>query len=72
MNDENKVGGRMESGSSGNTGLLARIRTRTEREQAPSSSATAAPYSAAALGQTPYVAMGNGVVIVQRKCNWNC
>lgn len=75
MQDENNMDKRVDSdcGSSGRSGLLARIRNRTEREHGPSSSVSGSPYSAAALGQAPYVAMGNGVIIVQRKCNdWNC
>jgi hypothetical protein len=63
-----------ERGSSVRSGLLARIRNRTEREQEGTSySASDSPYSAAALGQVPYVAMGNGVIVVERRCsNWNC
>jgi hypothetical protein len=61
-------------GPSGSSGLLARIRNRTESEQSASSSASDLTLSAAGLGQAPYVAMGSGVVVVQRKCNngWNC
>jgi hypothetical protein len=53
---------------------LAKIRNRTESEQSASSSANDLTRSAAALGQAPYVAMGSGVIVVQRKChnNWNC
>ncbi len=54
----------------GKDGLLARARNRTEQEH--SSSLSAPPYAAAALGHAPYVAMGNGVIVVQSKCNWNC
>jgi hypothetical protein len=73
MRDDINADGRVEGGLSGRSGLLARIRNRTEREQGTSSSGSDSPYSAAALGQAPYVAMGNGVIIVQRKCNdWNC
>ena len=60
------------SGSSGRSGLLARIRNRTESEQRASSSAGDLTRSAAGLGQASYVAMGNGVIVVQRQCNWNC
>ena len=62
---------RTERVSSGRPGLLARVRNRTEREQGVPSGSS---YSAAALGQAPYVAMGNGVIVVQRKCSndWNC
>ena len=70
MNHRTKSG----SGSSGRSGLLAKIRNRTESEQSASSSANDLTRSAAALGQAPYVAMGSGVIVVQRKChnNWNC
>jgi len=65
---------RTERVSSGRPGLLARVRNRTEREQGGPSSGGGSSYSAAALGQAPYVAMGNGVIVVQRKCSndWNC
>jgi hypothetical protein len=71
MREDNNAGKRTESVSSG---LLARIRNRTEREQGISASVGDSPYSAAALGQAPYVAMGNGVIVVQRRCSndWNC
>jgi hypothetical protein len=75
MQNESNIDKRTDrgSGSSEGSGLLAKIRNRTEREQNTSSSVTGSPYSAAALGQAPYVAMGNGVIIVQRKCHdWNC
>ncbi len=74
MRDDNNADERLESGSSGRSGLLARIRNRTEREQGTSSSGGDSPYSAAGLGQAPYVAMGNGVIVVQRRCgnDWNC
>jgi hypothetical protein len=61
--------------SNGKHSLLKRIRNRTEAEQSTSpASMLPPPYRAAALGQAPYVAVGNGVIIVQRKChnNWNC
>ena len=62
------------SGLSGRSGLLARIRNRTESEQSASSSANDLTRSAAGLGQAPYVAMGSGVIVVQRRCHnsWNC
>lgn len=73
MQDENNTDRRMGSESSGRSGLLAKVRTRTEGESAPSAAASGSAYSAAALGQAPYVAMDNGVIIVQRKCApWNC
>lgn len=63
-----------DSGSSGRgSGLLRKVRNRTESEQGPSPAVGGSPYSAAALDQAPYVAMGNGAIIVQRKCSpWNC
>ncbi len=73
MQDENNVQKRMGRGSSGRSDLLAKIRNRTESEQDLSSSVGGSPYFTAALGQAPYVAMGNGVIVVQRRCtNWNC
>jgi hypothetical protein len=59
---------------SSSSGLLARIRNRTEDEQSDSSSASELTLSAAGLGQAPYVAMGSGVIVVQRNCHhgWNC
>ena len=63
-----------DGGPSGRSGLLARVRNRTESEQDASSSATDPTLSAAGLGQAPYVAMGSGIVVVQRNCHhgWNC
>jgi hypothetical protein len=60
--------------SSGRSGLLARIRNRTENEQSASSPASDPTLSAAGLGQAPYVAMGGGVIVAQVRCNtgWNC
>jgi hypothetical protein len=53
--------------------VLARARIRTEQEQGNPASESTTPYVSAALGQTPYVAVGNGAVVVQRRCsNWNC
>jgi hypothetical protein len=73
MQDENNTDNRVGNESSSRSGLLAKIRDRTERELGPSASVSGSAYSAAALGQAPYVAMGNGVIIVQRKCApWNC
>jgi len=65
---------RTQRGSPVRSGLLARIRNRTEKEQEFRSSAGGSPHSAAALGQAPYVSMGNGVIVVQRRCSndWNC
>lgn len=64
----------MDSVPSDRSGLLARIRNRTESEQSVSSSANESTLSAAGLGQAPYVAMGSGVIVVQRRCSsgWNC
>jgi len=61
-------------GPSGRSGLLARVRNRTESEHDASSSATDLTLSAAGLGQAPYVAVGSGIVVVQRNCHhgWNC
>lgn len=63
-----------DGGSSGRSGLLARIRNRTESEQGAPSPVGDPTRSAAGLGQEPYVAMGSGVIVVQTKCHsgWNC
>jgi hypothetical protein len=54
-------------------GLLAKARARTERELDLLLSTDTKHYAAAALGQSPYIAMGNGVIVVQRKCGaWSC
>lgn len=53
--------------------LLARARARTEHELSLSLSTDTLHYTAAALGQTPYVALPNGgVIVVQRKGGWGC
>ena len=73
MQHENHIDDRMAGGSFSRSGLLARVRARTEQEQGHPASASPPPYVAAALGQTPYVALGNGAIVVQRRCsNWNC
>lgn len=73
MQDENNLRNGLGDESSDRSGLLARVRARTERELDPSASVGSSAYSAAALGQAPYVALGNGVIIVQRRCSpWNC
>ena len=74
MQHENHSDDRMGSGSFGISGLLARARTRTEQEQRYPVSESTSPYVSAALGQTPYVAVGNGAIVVQRRgcTNWNC
>jgi hypothetical protein len=54
-------------------GLLVRARTRAKREHNLSLSADTPHYAAAARGQSPYIAVGNGVIVVQRKCDaWSC
>jgi hypothetical protein len=74
LQHENHIDDRMAGGSFGLSGLLARARTRTEKEQRYPASESTAPYVSAALGQTPYVAVGNGAIVVQRRgcSNWNC
>jgi hypothetical protein len=53
--------------------LLAMARARTKHEQSLSLSTDTPHYAAAALAQTPYVALPNGsVIIVQRKGGWGC
>jgi hypothetical protein len=54
-------------------GLLAKARTRAKQEYSLSLSADTPHYAAAALGQSPYIAVGNGFIVVQRKCDtWSC
>jgi hypothetical protein len=73
LQHENHIDDRMAGGSFGISGLLARARTRTEQEQGYPASESTPPYVSAALGQTPYVAVGNGAIVVQRRCtHWNC
>jgi hypothetical protein len=73
LQHENHIDDRMAGGSFGISGLLAKARTRTEQEQGYPASESTPPYVSAALGQTPYVAVGNGAIVVQRRCtNWNC
>jgi hypothetical protein len=73
LQHENHIDDRMAGGPFGISGLLARARIRTEQEQGNPASESTTPYVSAALGQTPYVAVGNGAVVVQRRCsNWNC
>ena len=74
LQHENHVENRMAGGSFGISGLLARARHRSEQEQGYPASESTSPYVSAALGQTPYVAVGNGAIVVQRRgCgNWNC
>ena len=74
LQHENHIDDRMAGGSFGISGLLARARARTEQEQGYPASGSNTPYVSAALGQTPYVAVGNGAIVVQRRgcTNWNC
>jgi hypothetical protein len=70
LHHENHIEDRMENGR---PGLLARVRARTEQELGGPDSGSTTPYVSAALGQTPYLAVGNGAIVVQRRCsNWNC
>ena len=64
----------MASGPFSMSGLLAKARARTEQELGYSAPEGTTPYASAALGQTPYVAVGNVAIVVQRRgCgNWNC
>ncbi len=74
LHHQDHIDDRMAGGSFGLSELLARARARTEREQDGPASASTPSYVAAALGQTPYVAVGNGAIVVQRRgcTNWNC
>jgi hypothetical protein len=74
LQHENHSEDRRAGGPLGIAGLLARARARTEREQDGPASASTPSYAAAALGQTPYVAVGGGAIVVQRRSctNWNC
>lgn len=59
--------------SSNQERLLAKARARTDHEHSLSLSTNTSHYAAAALGQTPYVALPNcGVIVVQRKGGWGC
>lgn len=53
-------------------GLLDRARKRTDREKRLSDPVHAAHYTAASLGQSPYVALPNVGIIVLRKSGWGC
>ena len=72
MQHKNDNRDRVDSGTFGMAGLLARARTEQELGYTAPESTT--PYVSAALGQTPYVAVGNGAIVVQRRgcTNWNC
>ena len=74
MQHEDHIEERMSGGSSGISGLLARARARTEQELGYAAPESTTPYVSAALGQTPYVAVGGGAIVVQRRSctNWNC
>ena len=74
LQHENHIDDRMAGGSFGISGLLARARARTEQELGYAAPESTTPYVSAALGQTPYVAVGNGAIVVQRRgcSNWNC
>lgn len=73
MKDHDNTSEWMANEPFGKPTLMAKIRKRTEEEQSFSAANVLPSYSAAALGQAPYVAIGNGAIIVQRRCpNWNC
>ena len=74
MQHKNDNRDRVDSGTFGMAGLLARARARTEQELGYTAPESTTPYVSAALGQTPYVAVGNGAIVVQRRgcTNWNC
>ena len=76
MQDENNTDVRESTDGASprrSAGLLAKARNRTESELGSSPYVSGSPYSAAALGQAPYVAVGSGVIIVQRRCQpWSC
>jgi hypothetical protein len=64
---------RAGGGPSGDRGLLARVRARTEQEHEISRSTLTPHYAAASIGQPPYVALPDcGAIVVQRKCGWGC
>lgn len=53
--------------------LVLRARLRTSEELNSLSSGNSASYAAAIAGNTPHVALPNGVTIVMRKCTtWSC
>ena len=67
LQHENHIDDRMAGRSFSMSGLLARARARTEQELGYSAPESTTPYASAALGQTPYVAVGNGAIVVQRR-----
>jgi hypothetical protein len=73
LQHENHIDDRAAGGPFGKSGLLARARARTAQELGGADSASTRPYVSAALGQTPYVAVGGAIVVQRRGCtNWNC
>lgn len=53
--------------------LVYRARQRTSQELRSMSSTFSPSYAAAISGNTPYVALPNGMTVVMRKCNnWGC
>lgn len=53
--------------------LVSRARQRTSEELNSLSSSNSASYAVAIAGNTPHVALPNGVTIVMRKCGtWGC
>ena len=53
--------------------LVARARQRTSEELDSLSSNSSASYAAAISGNTPYVALPNGMTVVMRRCGaWGC
>ena len=73
MSHDTNMGTRNASeASSEGTGLLDKARKRTDREKRLSDPVHAAHYTAASLGQSPYVALPNVGIIVLRKGGWGC
>ena len=74
LQHDNHIDDRKAGASLGRSGLLARVRARTAQELSGADAGSTTPYVSAALGQTPYLAIGNGAIVVQRRgCSgWNC
>jgi len=74
LQHENHSDERKSGASFGRSGLLARVRARTAQELGGAGAGSTTPYVSAALGQTPYLAVGGGIIVVQRRScsNWNC
>ena len=74
LQHENHIDDRKAGASSGRAGLLAKVRARTAQELGGADAGSTTPYVSAALGQTPYLAVGGGAIVVQRRgcTNWNC